>query len=476
MEVTRLNFARLLPQILSDISSATFIAFDMEMTGISADKRLQNTSIDVLQHRYMKLRESIRSFYPLQVGVCTFHQIDNRFEARPYSFYLFPRHKSNYERSFLIESGSAEFLSGFNFDFNKAFGQGINYTNSIDRFLIGLKRDDDAEVKDLQLMREAYLHVKDKLDAAYTGEPLILKLDAMPADVGEYITRELEHERGLKATLKTLETGWELQVVKGSDKRVEDDFSKVVLAMQGKPIVGHNMLLDAMHMYQKFIEPLPNSVDVFRHRFSKSFPHIYDTKHIILSSSALQNYLQAFRKNSLQHCFSMLEELGDRFDFPIESVSQVGIAEHDAVYDAYSTGILLIRSAQLLGFDKSSIPECLAAFKNAIPLAGRRPSLTFTSETLIENREDIFAVTGIPTSLTHEALQKQLVETYGPVVLYKIYWTDETVYVCPSSTESRGRMIEEVTELCSIDTAAGKVWLCPYSKFMQIDSKDFANV
>mmetsp|Transcript_32691 Transcript_32691/g.56868 ORF Transcript_32691/g.56868 Transcript_32691/m.56868 type:complete len:475 (+) Transcript_32691:2829-4253(+) len=473
MEVTRLNFLKLMPQILEDIQSSTFVAYDMEHTGIYADKRLQNTAMDTLLHRYMKIRESIRVLYPLQVGIVTFHNHGNRFEARPYSFYLYPRSKPNLERTFLIQSSSVEFLSGHNFDFNKTFRDGINYYNSYDRYVMNSKQTKEG-VETTHLMRANYLLIKDKIPETFEGDSFTLPIDFLPWNQLRYIILELERERGLKATLDRQGDKQELKVEIASQQSEEEDFSRVVMALMKKPLVGHNSFMDALHLYDKFVEPLPASLNTFRQRFVKSFPNFYDTKHIILLNSFLQNELSAHRNSSLQNCYSKLVELGERFNLPIETESKVEEAEHDAAYDAYSTGVLMIRSAQLLGIDPKEIPTCFDNYKNTIPLAGRRPSLTFSSESYTESREDIFAVMNIPITLSHEALQQQLSAVYGPVALYKIFWTSDTVYACPSSIESRNKMLEEVKGVLPFETSAGRVLVCPYKDFVDIESKDFA--
>jgi poly(A)-specific ribonuclease len=466
MEVTRLNYAQVLPRLLADIRSATFLVYDMEQTGIAADRRLQNTSIDTLQHRYLKLRRSISSFYPLQFGLCTFHQVEDHFQVRPYSVYLFPRGTN--ERHFLMQSGSVEFLSEHKLDFNKAFYTGLNYFNAYDKYLLRTKHPETHS----HLLRTAYLDTKEKVERQFTGHSMQLDVGVLTASEVLYIQSELEREKGLKASQVKTEGPSRTFRIEPKASASDDDFSKVVLAMQGKPLVGHNMIMDALHIYDKFIEPLPSSLETFRQRFGQYFPEVYDTKHIVQSSAVLQQAFQVNRDTSLQACYAKLGELSFP-SLPIVSETHVEAVDHDAVYDAYCTGVLLIRSAQLLGLDVKHLIPSLGLYKNFIPVAGRRPSLNLSSQLPEESREDIFAVTRIPKSLSHEALQQQLTGRFGPVALYKIFWTDETVYVCPSSIESRDKMLAEVQSIQTLETAGGQVWLCRYKDFLEIESKDY---
>jgi hypothetical protein len=468
MEVTRVNFSRVLPQLLADIASATFVAFDLEHTGLTAHSRLKNASTDTLQHRYLKMRENTQSFYPLQFGLCTFHQVADRFLAKPYSIYLFPHSKSGVDRYFLMQSSSIAFLSTYNFDFNKAFLHGVNFLNSYDRYLLNSKHSkEDAAVS--HLMRAAYLMIKDKVERLFTGETLMIDAGFMSSREVEYITKELLREKGLKVTKDKHDSGWTLKV-ETPEEVEEQDFSKVVLAMHGKPLVGHNMALDSLQMYDKFIDPLPVSLNAFRESFAKAFPEVYDTKHIVQSSSVLQQAYQATQNSSLQHCYSKLGSLEHRFTTPIEPQSPVTIADHDAAYDAYCTGVLLVRTAQLLGLDAKSFMEGIGQYKNCIPISGRRTSLTLPSGRADKPCEDIFEVRSIPLTLSRDALQEHLTALYGPVALYKPHWTSEAMIVCPSSPVSRAKMVAEVKDQIVLDTAVGQAWLSPYKEDSPIHS------
>ena len=45
-----------------------------------------------------------------------------------------------------------------------------------------------------------------------------------------------------------------------------------------KPIIGHNMMYDALFTYNQFIGPLPSTYKEFADKWTKAFPVIYDTK------------------------------------------------------------------------------------------------------------------------------------------------------------------------------------------------------
>ena len=147
MHVSNESFKRLLPQIISDIKSAQFIAIDSEFTGLgTATKEFQYDIMDSLQERYSKARQVCSSFLPLQIGICTFHyaQDEQQYIAKPYNFYVFPRTGSRIfglDRHFLSQTSSLEFLQNNSFDWNKWIGEGISFVNHEDEERIKLKLD-----------------------------------------------------------------------------------------------------------------------------------------------------------------------------------------------------------------------------------------------------------------------------------------------------------------------------------------------
>ena len=98
MELTRENFSATLPQVLRDIAEADFCSFDCEFTGLAASQGRAQTSCDTPSVRYAHARHSASRFALLQIGLCTFRQTggssplsrDARYEARPYTAYVFP--------------------------------------------------------------------------------------------------------------------------------------------------------------------------------------------------------------------------------------------------------------------------------------------------------------------------------------------------------------------------------------------------
>ena len=107
----------------------------------------------------------------------------------------------------------------------------------------------------------------------------------------------------------------------------------------GKPMVGHNCLLDILHTYRQFLYPLPESLDKFKQLLNSVFPKLLDTK-LIASVEPLKTFIP-------------VTVLGDIFSLISNTPSQCGLpkvdvklprkytgkaAAHTAWYDAYMTG------------------------------------------------------------------------------------------------------------------------------------------
>jgi hypothetical protein len=60
MDITRDNFAEVLPELMQRIERAEFISFDLEMTGIfNNDPGLRNRRDDTPSYRYEKMSEPV---------------------------------------------------------------------------------------------------------------------------------------------------------------------------------------------------------------------------------------------------------------------------------------------------------------------------------------------------------------------------------------------------------------------------------
>merc|ERR1712072_537688 len=117
MNVTKDNFLEALPSFTQHLEEASFVAVDLEFTGItlSRDKNGQSRHIekaDTPKRRFDRvLRDIVQTYSIIQVGVCVFAESPGGsprgMVATPYNFYVFPTSES---ALVTLNVGSIQFL------------------------------------------------------------------------------------------------------------------------------------------------------------------------------------------------------------------------------------------------------------------------------------------------------------------------------------------------------------------------------
>lgn len=368
VEVTKENFNRLLPTILSSIETSDFYAIDTELTGLCSSKTHRYSSFDDLQARYLKVRDSAVNFGILQVGLSCFRWLRSKkkWGHTTFSFFVFPdtgSTVSSNDKKFTCQISSINFLSQNGFDFNKSFKEGIPYLNQLEEKMFrdscGLNNDGENLSKQ---NKNPIIELKNKdkefidgicklIDEWLKVEDLNEKLLLPPANSYQ---RLLIHQqidikyKNLTAQKKYIDgkTFLTLSKIDNREERREEKmgildnlmgFRKVWdhMVTSGKPLIGHNCFLDLCQLYCKLAEPLPHEYLEFKSKLNQIFPVIYDTKYLCLTLS----FFKESQSNSL--C--------DLFDYFKKNISDKLISKaidevqfHDAGFDAYSTGAVFI--------------------------------------------------------------------------------------------------------------------------------------
>ncbi|KAJ2742119.1 hypothetical protein GGI20_004709 [Coemansia sp. BCRC 34301] len=396
MDVTRDNFAHALVEFKQAISTCDFVAIDMEMTGLYKDRAHQPSRLDSKNDRYTKLLQSVESFGVIQVGICLFRWVepqlldkdgdDNQrkdssccagyYEARPFNFNVFPCTSVGgfpVETHFTCMNTAFEFLARNSFDFNRWVYQGVPYLNSAeadriraDRISLLTKRQPQMEVdeqhKPFVMNLEAALHrfmenKDERLLSCETANSYQRKL------VYDIVARH--------NTLGTRSRHGCIEIFKGTRKAMARHVAQKIhalntsineahgfchiidlLSASRKPVVGHNMLLDVMHAYSKFYQPLPASRTAFGKGLAQLLPILIDTKYIIESTPAIKD---RYRTSNLDEIAPMLEQetvrnqthgmIKNHSRFTHNSTHTM----HEAGFDAYMTGATFIRLLNLEG-------------------------------------------------------------------------------------------------------------------------------
>jgi len=159
MDIDRNSFPARLPTILRDLSNATFVAIDLELSGIPVT-RFRDVR-QTLQERYVEVKQAAEQFHILQVGVTCVEQDNSpegrgKYVLRPYNFNLSPLIYDGLEieRSFTYSSGAVDFLLKHNYNMSAPFNAGIPYLSKAETLLAkerAILRWDKAAIPDIKI-------------------------------------------------------------------------------------------------------------------------------------------------------------------------------------------------------------------------------------------------------------------------------------------------------------------------------------
>lgn len=187
------------------------------------------------------------------------------------------------------------------------------------------------------------------------------------------------------------------------DLELAHGFGRVLelLASSGKLTVGHNMLLDIMHLLSQFVDDLPKDYNEFKSMVRAAFPCLVDTK-VLASDNAIKD---SFVTTALE---LLLKQLRNRPSCvpAVESENGYGYSlnqakYHEAGYDAFVTGMCLLGLCQQLGKYKDHSVELketspvLKPYLNKVHmmLSPDIPTLNMAGNEVIPSRSHILHAT-----------------------------------------------------------------------------------
>ncbi|KAF7891512.1 uncharacterized protein EAF02_001837 [Botrytis sinoallii] len=139
MEVDKENWQRLLLPILKDIANATFVSFDLEMSGITtrpkhtSQERTHDIGKPSLQQQYEEVKDAAETFQVLQLGITCVEEDREKeyYLAKPYNINLSPLllydRVFDLDRKFSFSSSATNFLQSNGFDIGAVFTMGVPY-------------------------------------------------------------------------------------------------------------------------------------------------------------------------------------------------------------------------------------------------------------------------------------------------------------------------------------------------------------
>ncbi|EFN64967.1 Poly(A)-specific ribonuclease PARN-like domain-containing protein 1 [Camponotus floridanus] len=324
-EVTNENFNTIYPHLERTLKNASFIAIDTELTGLNVDD-VKNSLFDSINERYEKQRSSIQPYIIIQFGITAFQRIqhENQYTAEAFNFFLLPRSIPSKNRQFVWQVAALEFLTAYEFDFNKFAYNGISYLNEDDQAILQQQLEENVlfhnversmSYREEDSLKDYINQVFEWLNTA-SDETNSLKIDT-PTPILQYLThKELRNRFPNVWTFSGNNMVTVMKIRPDSRAILEQEegsilenvllesyigFSKVfkLLVTLKKPIVAHNALLDLMFMYQQFYKPLPKKYTNFKDSLHQLFPTIYDTKFLSFELREHLSTEQKWKFNSL---------------------------------------------------------------------------------------------------------------------------------------------------------------------------------
>ncbi|XP_041362495.1 poly(A)-specific ribonuclease PARN-like isoform X2 [Gigantopelta aegis] len=481
MDVTKNNFAAVFSDITKAIEDADFLAIDGEFTGLDTPQVGHVTFYDTPEERYQKLRKGSTDFLLIQFGLAAFTYDDETksHTAKLFNFYVFPRPYTRQapDRRFLCQSSSIDFLASQGFDFNKLFRDGIPYLTLADE--TQLRETIRSKHKDYSQFSSPAFMSPFGADPGPSKGPVCVPDEHKEfiADVGNKVAKFLEQDAEdtlqlppcggfpRKLIYQTIRlkfsSSLHLETKSGEKKeryivitkiKGEDDmkakeqakqnaelnelddavgFCKVtrLLSQSGKLIVGHNMLLDVLHLINQFCIHLPKEYEEFKSLTRCVFPRLLDTK-LMASTNPLKNHIHNSTLGDLKKILEYSPFTKPKVDLPEEFSRYSGNEHlHEAGYDAYITGLCFISMSNYLGScqnpPKEYIPpksQLIEPFINKLFLmrVSDIPYINLSGADLQMSREHVFHIT-----FPKEWKTSDIHELFSPYGNIQISWLDD---------------------------------------------------
>ncbi|XP_076782776.1 poly(A)-specific ribonuclease PNLDC1 isoform X2 [Arvicanthis niloticus] len=380
MDVGADEFEQSLPLLQELVAGADFVGLDIEFTGLRSNlSRPQQISLfDLPSEWYLKTRQSVQQFTICQIGLSVFSSIkgeSNKYVAHSCNFFLFPTTFGILDSEFSFQASSVQFLNQYGFDYNKFLKNGIPYMNEEQEkkikhsILRGNWRIRSSLDKDQ--IKVVIDKVTQWLDLAEEGDQMTLPgISGFQAFEVQLVLRQallniwtVLKEEGVIVKKVSQPHRWYLE--HASCDQISCWKEQILLSARGfsvffqmlvkaqKPLVGHNMMMDLLHLHEKFFRPLPESYDQFKQNIHSLFPVLIDTKNV---TKDIWKELRFPRVSNLSEVYEVLSSNLN----PTKNSGPVIIhareckkyaetkCPHEAAYDAFLCGSVLLKVAHLL--------------------------------------------------------------------------------------------------------------------------------
>ncbi|XP_012540799.1 pre-piRNA 3'-exonuclease trimmer isoform X2 [Monomorium pharaonis] len=399
IEVTNQNFNQVYPHLEATLKKASFVAIDGEFTGIEGIDR-KNSLFDAVHECYENNRSNIQPHIIIQFGISAFERVhdENTYTAEVFNFFLLPRSIPSKNRQFLWQISSLEFLTVYNFDFNKLAYEGISYLDQIDEEILRQQIQENMLLENVEqsISYKEEDDFKDTLTQVFqwlnnaSDRTNSFKIESLTPTLQYFMHKELRKRFPNIWTLSGDNMVTVIKVPPESRKMLEQEedsilenvlletyigFSKVfkLLVTLKKPIIAHNPFLDFMFMHQQFYKPLPRRYADFKNNIHQLFPTIYDTKFLSFKAKDILPG-EKWKRNILSDLVNYFTENNGKrivLGSPIVKLTNLNESDdiasskryHTAGWDAYFAGYIFIRIAHL--FASNRYEECSKQFTHS---------------------------------------------------------------------------------------------------------------
>uniref|UniRef100_A0A670HND7 PARN like ribonuclease domain containing exonuclease 1 n=1 Tax=Podarcis muralis TaxID=64176 RepID=A0A670HND7_PODMU len=350
--------------LLCSICSLYFAGLDMEFTGLHSTfpPSNQHSLFDSPAERYQKARQSVQQFTVSQLGLSIFSsEKSNKYVAHSYNFFLLPMTFGQLDSEVCFQTSSIQFLSHYGFDYNKFLKDGIPYMNEAQekklqqQLLPGslmvhsafekdkLKKVIDevtcwvssAEVKDSMVLRDMYGFQVFEIQLILRRA--IQDIWTIPLGDQKVMVKKMSPQHRWQLENTSYDSCRREQIL-FSARGFTNLFQTLVRAK--KPLVGHNMLMDLLHLHENFYKPLPENYDEFKKNIHALFPVVMDTKNIAKATWKV-TLIGKHDRLSVEVVLGqiIIDCLGRCYLFCfVGNLSATKETPHEAAYDAFLCG------------------------------------------------------------------------------------------------------------------------------------------